>query len=352
MPRSHTTKKKSVKKQSFFLKHKKGLLITAGIIVGLTLIVQLLNALVFVPVKDPSYGVTFTKDRAEEFGVNWRDNYLALLDDMELKRFRLTSYWSAHEPTRGQFDFSDLDWMMDEAHKRGAVVSLAVGLRQPRWPECHQPNWSLALKGNEWKQALYAYMETVVNRYKDHPALQSWQLENEAVNNWFGECEDPDRQRLDEEFALMKQWDTKHPVIMSLSDQHGIPLNTPVPDVYGFSVYRIVYNTFGPHFYIVYPTPLWYHHLRAAIITAIHHKPLMIHELQMEPWGPSDTKGLSTEEQDKSMSVEQIPKSFLFARQIGMKDIDLWGGEWWYWRKVNGDSSIWDTVKDQIHNPN
>lgn len=342
--------KKHLNKKPFFVKHRKWLLITTAFIIGVFLVVGLLNTFVFTPVKNPNYGVTFTKKRAEEFGLDWKQTYTALLDDMGLKHYRLTSYWSESEIARGQFDFTNLDWQMDEAAKRGATVSLAIGLRQPRWPECHQPDWAKQLSGNEWKQALYAYVEVVVNRYKNHPALQSYQLENEAVNNWFGECSRPDRERLNEEFTLVKQWDPNHPIIMSLSDQHGIPLQGPVPDVYGFSVYRIVYNTFGPHFYIYYPTPIWYHRLRAAIITAIHHKPIMIHELQMEPWGPINTSQMTIEEQDKSMSVQQIPKSFEFARKIGLQDIDLWGGEWWYWRKVHfNDSSIWDTVKEQIN---
>lgn len=342
--------KKHSNKKPFFIRHRKWLLITTAVIIGVFLVVGLLNTFVFTPVKNPNYGVTFTKKRAEEFGLDWKQTYTALLDDMGLKHYRLTSYWSESEITRGQFDFTNLDWQMDEAAKRGATVSLAIGLRQPRWPECHQSDWAKQLVGNEWKQALYAYIEIVVNRYKNHPALQSYQLENEAVNNWFGECSRPDRERLNEEFNLVKQWDPNHPIIMSLSDQHGIPLQGPVPDVYGFSVYRIVYNTFGPRFYIYYPTPIWYHRLRAAIITAIHHKPIMIHELQMEPWGPINTSQMTIEEQDKSMSAQQIPKSFEFARKIGLQDIDLWGGEWWYWRKVHfNDSSIWDTVKEQIN---
>ncbi len=68
----------------------------------------------------------------------------------------------------------------------------------------------------------------------------------------------------------------------------------------------------------------------------------------MEPWGQQDFKNLSIAEQNKSMSIRQIPKSFMFARQIGMKDIYLWGGEWWYWRMVNGDPSVWETVKRQL----
>jgi hypothetical protein len=349
MPRSGTKKHKPRTRQPFFKRHRKLLFITGGSIVAAAAIFYLLYTFAFIPVKHPDFGVTFSKERAKEFGLDWRANYLALLDDMKLKHFRLMSYWDAHEPIRSQFNFTDLDWMMDQAARRGATVSLAIGLRQPRWPECHQPDWSLTLKGNEWKQSLYAYMEVVAKRYRNNPALESWQLENEGVNTWFGKCEVPDYQRLHEEFDLLKQWDPRHPVIMTLSDEHGIPVFTPVPDEYGFSVYRIVYNTFGPHVYIVFPTPIWYHRLRAAFITMIYHKPIIIHELQMEPWGPADTNQLSIAEQNKSMSPAQIAKNFDFAERLGLQKIDLWGGEWWYWRKVHfGDNSIWDAVKAAI----
>lgn len=302
------------------------------------------------PIKHPTYGVTFSKQRALELDLDWKANFTALLDDLKFKRFRLVSYWNEHEPQRSQFNFTDLDWQFNEAGKRGAKITLAVGLRQPRWPECRQPDWAKQLSGNAWKQALYAYLEVVVNRYKDNPALDSWQLENEGMNNWFFVCQQLDRTRLVEEFTLLKKLDPKHQVDMSLSDEHGLAFGQPVPDAYGLSIYRIVWNSkLPPYGYIEYPTPIWYHRLRAATIGAIQHRLLFIHEAQAEPWGNTDTKYLSLAEQDKSMSVDQIHKIFLFNRKIGLSPIDLWGGEWWYWRKVKfNDNSVWEAVHQEL----
>ncbi len=307
------------------------------------------NPIIFPPVKDPQYGVSFSAKRARELSIDGRANLTALLDDMAIRHYRLMSYWDEHEKTRGQFDFTELDWQMNEITKRGGDVTLSIGLRQPRWPECHAPKWSFALSGNEWKQALYAYMEIVVQRYENHPALKSWQLENEALNAWFGACETPDSTRLNEEFDLLRRL-TKKPIWMSLSDQHGLPVNPPNPDRYGYSVYRIVWNDKTPPFngYITYPTPIWYHRLRAQIIQHTKGRDIFIHELQLEPWGPIDTLHLTPEEQDKSMSIEHIRKNLYFAREIGANDIYTWGGEWWYWRKVHGDPSIWDAVKREL----
>jgi hypothetical protein len=307
------------------------------------------NPIVFPPVKNPEIGVSFSEKRAKEMGLDWQANYTALLDDMQVRHFRLMSYWDIHEPVRGQFDFSTLDWQISEAAKRGANVSLAIGLRQPRWPECHQPDWAPKLRGNEWNQALFSYIETVVKRYENNPTVISWQLENEGVNEWFGECGKPDPKRLVDEFNLVKGLSAK-PVWMSLSDQHGLPINPPVPDKFGYSVYRTVWSekTWPYRGYLTYPTPIWYHRLRAVAIKLISGRDIFIHELQLEPWGPKDTTELTTAEQDISMSPAKIKDNLLFAREIGAKDIYTWGGEWWYWRKVHGDPTVWDTVKTEF----
>jgi len=307
------------------------------------------NPVVFPPVEKPNIGVSFSEKRAKEMGLDWQANFTALLDDMQIKHYRLMSYWDIHEPVQGQYDFSTLDWQIAEAAKRGADVSLAIGLRQPRWPECHQPEWAGQLSGGAWKQAMYSYITAVIKHYENNPTIINWQLENEGANQWFGLCDPPDRQRLHEEYDLVDKLSNKQ-IWMSLSDQHGLPFFTPVPDKYGYSVYRTVWSekTWPYKGYLTYPTPIWYHRARAAVIKAYTGRDIYIHELQLEPWGPSDTLELSYEEQDRSMSTAQIHDSLLFAREIGAKDIYTWGGEWWYWRKVHGDPSIWNTVKREF----
>lgn len=310
----------------------------------------------FKEVPNPNYGVSFSKKYADELGVNWKENYTALLDDLKFRDFRLMSYWDVGEPEKGKYEFADLDWQMDEAHKRGAKVSLGLGLRQPRWPECHRPHWLSTLDKAQQEEALFDYIEVVVKRYKTHPALLSYQLENEAVNSWFGECTaaDIDKERLEREYAHVKKLDSEHPVWMSLSDQHGLPLGEPTPDKYGYSVYRVVWNDkSGPfEFYLTYPTPVWYHKMRAWWIKTFKHRDIFVHELQLEPWGPTATRDLSLEEQNRSMNKKQLSENVEFARKIGAPDIYTWGGEWWYWRKtVHHDPTIWEHIRFELNRP-
>lgn len=305
-------------------------------------------------VKKPDYGVSFSIKYAKELGNDWQANYLALLNDMGIKRFRLMSYWDLLEPNQGQYDFTDLDWQMNQAASKNAKVSLAIGFRQPRYPECHEPDWVKQLPVNQtaFNNALYDYITTTVNRYKNNPALDSYQLENEAVNNWFGSCRGSaaPRERLQAEYDLIKKLDSKHPVYMSLSDEHGLPFGKPTPDGYGFSIYRIVYSTnTAIHFYATYPITDYYHRVRAFLIERMKNRPVFIHEMQLEPWGPQATEKLSIKEQDKSMNVSQIHKSLEYGRKTGIKTQYLWGGEWWYWRKTYfNDPSIWNAVKQEV----
>lgn len=318
-----------------------------GPIIALVLTAPWWNPIVFPPVKNANMGVSFSIKQTTMLDLDWRATYRALLDDMGIKHLRLMSYWDVHEHEQGTYDFSVLDEQISEAKKRGADVTLAIGLRQPRWPECHEPDWATTLDIVEWRQSLNNYIRAVVNRYEHNPTVISWQLENEFSNGLFAKCRDQSIVRLQNEFDLVKSISVK-PIWISLSDQGGYPARGPRADKWGFSVYRTVWSTGLYTGYATFPTPIWFHKLRAEVIKIGTGKDIFVHELQLEPWGPTDIPYLSNAEQDKSMSTKQIKTSLLFAREIGAKDIYTWGGEWWYWRMVHGDPSVWNTVKEEF----
>lgn len=293
------------------------------------------------------YGVSFSPVYAEELGLDWRQTYQALLNDLDFKNLRLVSYWDRYQPEPERFDFTDLDWQFEEAKQRNAKISLAIGLRQPRWPECREPQWATQLQGEQWLEALMRYISEVVKRYKAHPSLASWQLENEFFNRDFGKaCRNFDRGRLSSEYNLVKNLDADHPIIMAQSNQVGIPLLRPHPDIYGFSVYKRIFEARLLKRYITHPVPAWFHSLRAQMIELLHRRPVIIHELQAEPW----TRGglVSTyddKEQQQTMSLTQLERNISFAQKTGIKTMYFWGGEWWYWRKTKlNDAGYWQLI--------
>ncbi len=291
-------------------------------------------------------GVSFSILYAKELGIDWQAAYLAMLHDLQIKHFRLMSYWETIEAKPGEYQFADLDYQMQQAVQAGAQVSLAIGLRQPRWPECHQPDWAANLSGPEKQAALDNFITRVVERYRGSPALASYQLENEALNTVFGTCSDFSRDRLKHEFDLVKQLDSSHPIIVSVSNEYGVPLGQPRGDKVGFSIYRRVWDSTITKGYISYPFPAWYFGLKAAIIEKLIHRPVMIHELQTEPWGPKPTVQMTIPEQNQSMDADKVLASAKYAQKTGIREYYLWGGEWWYWRMTNfNDSSLWSAAK-------
>ncbi|MBI3984074.1 beta-galactosidase [Candidatus Microgenomates bacterium] len=299
------------------------------------------------------YGVSFSKPYAESLDLDWRDTYQSLLTDLGFRHFRLMSYWDQHEPVLDQYDFADLDYQFNEAAKYGAKISLAIGLRQPRWPECREPSWAQALAGERWRSELTEYLATVLRRYRNHPALASWQLENEFGNQDFGRhCRDFDRTRLTAEAALVKQLDPNHPLIMNLSNQAGLPITNPQPDIYGFSAYQRVYEARFLKRYIDHPSPAWWHSFRAGLIEWLKQKPVIIHELQAEPWSTRPITETPFTEQLKTLSPEQLEANLRYAQATGIRTVYLWGGEWWYWRMVaHRDPSYWQIIEAAINQP-
>lgn len=295
-------------------------------------------------------GTTFIPEYAKGFGLSPKDTLSAILGDLQVKQIRLVSYWEDIEPTPGTYNFSGLDWQFMMANKYGAKVSLAIGLRQPRWPECHQPNWVGKEPKNVWQPQLASFIAAVVNHYKNNPALQNYELENEFFIKVFGECKDFDRNRLISEFNLVKKTDSNHPVMISRSDNWiGLPVGKPTPDFFGISVYRRVWDATITHRYFEYPLPAWFYSALAGAGEIITGKNMVIHELQAEPWPPNGIHNASLNEQYKSMNAARMKKRIAYGEATGMKSIDLWGAEWWYWLKVKkNDPSVWNVVKDSV----
>src|SRR5665213_3276918 len=297
-------------------------------------------------------GVTFIPDYAESFGLDSHQTLLALRVDLGFKRFRLVSYWSDIEKSPGQYDFSELDWEINQVQAVHGQVTLSIGMRQPRWPECHIPDWDQKAAAPKRLADIEAFNKVVVNRYKNNPALISYQLENEYFLTAFGICPKPDRADLIQEFNDVKKEDPNHPIIMSLANNYfGVPDGQPRPDQYGVSVYKRVFDSTVTHQYLEYPFTPRYYAWRAGLTEILTGKSSMLHELQAEPWTPPgiDLKDASVAEQNKSMNATRLKQRIVYAEKTGFRDIDLWGGEWWYYRLVhNHDPSLWNVIKENM----
>ncbi len=307
--------------------------------------------------KPYQFGVTFIPSYAEYLGVDPDETLNAILNDLGAKRVRLASYWDKIQPTQnGPYDFRELDKDFSMIQAAGAKVTLAIGLRQPRWPECHMPDWAMSQPKSVWYPELKQFMQAVVEHYKNQPALISYQLENEYLLKVFGKCTDFSRDRLIDEFNFVKSLDSNHPIIVSRSNNWvGLPIGQPRPDEFGISVYKRVWDRTITKRYVEYPYPAWYYGFYAGAGKLLTGKDLMIHELQAEPWMPDgiEMPKSTTAEQYQSMSPQRLKDRFEYARATGMHTIDFWGVEWWYWRKVHfNDPEIWNIAKTEFDKAN
>lgn len=297
-------------------------------------------------------GVTFIPSYARYYDLDPKETMRAMIDDLGVRRFRLVSYWSVGEPEPNQYNFEELDWQFKMAEESGAQVSLAIGLRQPRWPECHPPEWAKTIPKEHWYLKLRDYIQKVVVRYRDSPALESYQLENEYFLKAFGKCTDFSRERLVDEYNLVKQLDPKRTLVVSMSNNAiGTPIGPPQPDMYAISVYKRVWDKTITKRYFEYPIPAWYYAFRAGWVELTRGRDSFIHELQAEPWAPNDLglKDIPISEQNKSLDAKRLKDRFEYGRATGMRTLDMWGAEFWYYRKVKlGDSSLWDAAKEEF----
>ncbi len=292
------------------------------------------------------YGVTFSKKQAGSLSLDWQKVYLAVLDELEVKKLRLPAYWNEIEPKGGEFVWDDLDWQIKEAGKRDVKIILAVGGRLPRWPECHFPDWVERLPKEKREQKTLNYTREVINRYKNDKQITAWQIENEPFLPYFGECPEPDSKFLDKEIALARKLDSR-PIVVTDSGE----LSVWIPaarraDIFGTTMYRDTYSEYLKR-YIHYPIRPGFFRFKKNI-AGLFAKPdqWIVIELQAEPWASVPYQYATREERDKTMNLEKFREILEFSRKAGFKEFYLWGVEWWYWeREVNGRPELWNEAR-------
>jgi len=295
--------------------------------------------------KDIIWGVNFSQKRAEYLGFDWREVYLAILNDLGAKNLKIAVHWDYVEGNKDEYYFKDLDFQLQEAQKAGAKAILVLGMKTPGWPECHIPKWAEGLSKEEQQERILMLLEKFVSRYKNWPAVEYWQIENEPFFP-FGQCKWKDAEFLKREIELVKSIDPSRPVIVSESGEFPLWFRAAsYGDIVGVTMYRqAFFEELG--LYVNYPFPSIFYSRKADLIRSIFKKDVFCIELQAEPWGPSLNYKLPLEEQEKSMNLEKLRNNINFAQKTNLKRFYFWGAEWWYWMKAkNNQPQFWDEVK-------
>jgi hypothetical protein len=317
------------------------ILIFSCVIVGLFLVSVVVDNL-GLDSKPVVLGATFSKSYAESLGLDWKQTYLAMFDEIHVPEIRLPVYWNDVERERDKFTYDDVDWQVREAAKRGVKIVLGIGRKQPRWPECHVPEWARKLDEPGQRAEIIAYIDRSVRRYAKYDNIVAWQVENEPFFD-FGQCPPPDRDFLKREIATVKAIDTRPVVVSESGELSTWTSGASVADVLGISMYRVVWDKRVG--FLFWPLTPKYYRSRAQVVSPFVSK-IIITELQAEPWANQGILNLPISEQLHLMDPQRLRDNVLFARRIGFPEVYLWGVEWWYWLKTRGHSEMWDTARD------
>lgn len=294
------------------------------------------------PVERPVFGVTFSSIYAENLGLDAREVYTAMLDDLDVKYLRLPAYWSRIETSRDEYDWHELDWFIEEAEKRGVGVTLAIGQKVPRWPECFIPDWVEHADPTYRSDQLIEYLSHIVHRYKDSSAIIRWQIENEPFLP-FGECPKPSLDQFQREVDLVRSIDSR-PIQLTASGELDPWVDLALPaDILGISMYRETWNDYLGFFY--YPINPGFYTNKARAIRPLVDK-VLISELQAEPWFPESIDNRSPQEWYEVFNEEDFEDNVEFAIRTKLDEVYLWGIEWWYFLKTHQEDRLWEYAKE------
>lgn len=293
------------------------------------------------PVVEPDFGVTFSWVYAKQLGYEPLTVYDALLNDLGVTKVRVPIYWSDVEREEGVYDWSLPDELVARAQTKGVELTLVVGMKVPRWPECFVPDWAEMRSNDEQHQAVLRFMRETVNRYKGSPAVVRWQVENEPFFP-YGECPTLDAEQFRERVELVRSLDDR-PVQITVSGEMGVWGDTArEADILGISMYRQTWNPLVGHF--IYPLTPAFYFARAALVRDVVSL-VIVSELQAEPWFPEPIETRPTLEWYSLFTSEMFAKNIDFARRAGLSEAYLWGAEWWYALAQAGDDRLWEAAR-------
>src|SRR3989344_2944915 len=240
---------------------------------------------IFRPPEKIEWGLTFSGAHADYLGLDPKAAYLEILNELKPKNVRLMAYWEMQEKEQGKFDFSEIDFNLEENQNRGIKTLLVVGYKQPRWPECHHPAWFEKLSEAEKEQAILNYIQSSVEHFKTFSTIEMWQLENEPFFN-YGEkgCLPVKKDLLKREMKIVKKID-KRPILFTDSGEKSVWLKTAYmgADAFGSTMYREVYNDKKAK-YQKYPIPSAFYRIKAGVIKVfLGYNEVAGTELQAEP---------------------------------------------------------------------
>lgn len=311
-------------------------------------------------------GTTFSQLQCHYLNLDYQETFRQVCE-LGFRHIRLCSYWHELEPIENQYDFSTLDWLLAESDRRNIEVVLTVGMKAPRYPEFHFPQWLEAqqdtrntaqpMDGNpEIADRTLKLIDRVMQHTRTASSIQYWQVENEP----FARLEITGGRYLSPEFVrqevnLVRSLALPHQRIVLTNaiglptyvkeDDHAFQASLAMADAIGINVYTRVPD--GNEAYLEPQESYWKKLKDWQKALARHRKEAWIAEAQAEPWEPNQLVAMNDIDYP-SASPERSTELVQLVRQIGYRTVMLWGCEYWYWHQKNGRDHWWQAVQNLV----
>lgn len=295
-------------------------------------------------------GITFSSPHLRSLGIS---PLLALeaAFDCHFSHIRLGAYWSEIEKAKDIYDFTELNTILTKCEAAKQSVVMTVGVKAPRWPEYYFPS-HITVKDpghRETQNAILKFITSAVGEMRHYSCITHWQIENEPLDP-SGPLNMMIPQRfLQKEIETVKSIDIR-PIIVTvwgndLKRRGLFPIAEELGDVIGIDLYYRQYSEkrFGR---TTYRGPDCSDRYLSNLINDAK-KPVWITELQAEPWEKDNETYLT--DFPKSMSPLILEEHIKRAHTLPVKEILLWGFEYWAYRAQKGDRSFLDLVEATFH---
>lgn len=295
-----------------------------------------------IPNQPVRFGITYSTVYASNLGLDVMKTYQDLIENLGVRVVRLPVYWSDIEPQKGFYVWNQLDALIKYSEEHHVLLTVSLGRKVPRWPECFIPNWAQKLSEDDQQKAVLDMERAVITRYRHSVSIERWQLENEPFFP-FGVCQQIREKDLREEIAFVHSLDSRPIQITSSGETEPWSLSSKLSDVFGISVYRFTWNNvFG---YFTYPLSPLFYRIRALPIL-LRNKPFIVSELQAEPWFSEDYKNKSISYWYDVFNAQDLNENVRFVKEMHVTEAYLWGAEWWEYLKQHEEDRLWNAAKD------
>jgi hypothetical protein len=310
-----------------------------------------------------NFGTTFSQLQCKYMNLNYQEALEAILN-LPLQTIRVCAYWDEIEQSQNNYSFETLDHIINTTTQANKKIVLAVGMKSPRWPEFHIPQWAKEKykdsthQQSEVQDLCHEYTKKVFERYAHNESITHLQVENEPLNSLdVTNGRSISYEFLYDQLRLTTSFKKPHQKILTTNAINIFPYQPGKPftaafrfnihnsDAFGVNVYTKIGIPYGlyvqpfPWFY--WKLKEWHEHATSSNTES------WITELQSEPW--EHGSAVHTKKPVfPSASPSQTEKLTNKLISLGYRNILFWGCEYWYWHKKQGREEWWKKITDLV----